>query len=275
MYAYGRGPSSQRDIRATLKPSDELRVAITFHAPDGGPGLTKFDAPLSPNSVQHFVPNAVDMDRAIFGLTKMGFVLSRRGRMTASMRTSRAEYEKVCGTQLGVQQVDPKRGYAYGSFYFPAQGSPWKPDPAFSALIDDAYIQWPHIYMTPKKRPKKPTKAAGAVGAGGPAVNPPKVNYFHLEMPNDVPQLLNVKDVHKAGVTGKGVRVVMVDTGFAHTSHPFFAANGFTSTVDLAPHAISDATDPNGHGTGESTNIFSVAPNATFIGVKVENDNDP
>src|SRR5260370_8693089 len=129
MYAYVRGPSSQRDIRATLKPSDELRVAIPFHAPDGGPGLTKFDAPLSPNSVQHFVPNAVDMDRAIFGLTKMGFVLSRRGRMTASLRTSRAEYEKVCGTQLGVHQTHPTRGYGTGRFYFPAQPSPPTPAP--------------------------------------------------------------------------------------------------------------------------------------------------
>ncbi len=277
MYVYGESPTPARE-KKTSKPSDELRVAITFHRPDGGPGLTKFDAPLSPNSVQHFVPNAVDMDRGIFGLTKMGFVLTRRGHLTASMRISRAQYEKACGTQLSVHQVDPKRGYEYQSFYFPAQGAPWKPSPTFAELIDDAYIQWPHIYMAPKKRkaPKKnKKKAAGGAAAGGPSVNPPKVNYFHLEMPNDVPQLLNVADVHKAGITGKGVRVVMVDTGFAHTSHPFFAAQGFASTVDLAPHAINDATDPNGHGTGESTNIFSVAPGATFVGIKVENDNDP
>jgi subtilisin family serine protease len=271
MYAYGERPASALE-KKTSKPSDELRVAITFHRPDGGPGLTKFDAPLSPNSVQHFVPNPVDMDRGIFGLSKMGFVLTRRGRLTASMRISRMLYERVCGTQLTVHRLDQKQGYPTPeSFYFPAQGAPWKPEAGFAELIDDAYIQWPHIYMTPKKKKKKRNQAAG----GGPSVTPPKVDYFHLEMPKDVPRLLNATDVHKAGVTGKGVRVVMVDTGFAHGSHPFFAANGFTSTVDLAPHAINDNTDPNGHGTGESTNVFSVAPEATFIGVKVENDNDP
>src|SRR5262249_8746183 len=50
--------------------------------------------------------------------------------------------------------------------------------------------------------------------------------------------------------------------------------HGFHSTVDLAPGVRSSSTDGNGHGTGESTNIFSVAPGATFIGIKVDND-DP
>jgi subtilisin family serine protease len=45
--------------------------------------------------------------------------------------------------------------------------------------------------------------------------------------------------------------------------------------VDLAPHATNDQTDVNGHGTGESTNVFAVAPGATFVGIKVDNDDDP
>lgn len=45
--------------------------------------------------------------------------------------------------------------------------------------------------------------------------------------------------------------------------------------MDLAPRATNDKTDPNGHGTGESANVFAVAPKATFIGVKVDNDDDP
>jgi subtilisin family serine protease len=108
-----------------------------------------------------------------------------------------------------------------------------------------------------------------------PSITPPQVDYFHLEMPADVPLALNANRVHRAGTTGRGVRVVMVDSGFAHGSHPFFSRHGFTSSVDLAPHAVNDKTDVNGHGTGESTNIFAVAPGATFIGVKVDNDEDP
>jgi subtilisin family serine protease len=146
-------------------------------------------------------------------------------------------------------------------------------------LIDDAYIQWPQIYMARKKSPSSRKKVASKGSAVGgqalPSVKPPKLRYFYLEMPQDVACLLNATPVHRAGTTGEGIRVVMIDTGFAHGSHPFFAAHGFKSTVDLAPGAVNDKTDIFGHGTGESTNIFSVAPGATFIGVKVDNDEDP
>jgi hypothetical protein len=66
----------------------------------------------------------------------------------------------------------------------------------------------------------------------------------------------------------------MVDSGFAF-SHPYFAGKGYNAAVDLAPHAINDATDKSGHGTGESTNLFAVAPGITFVGIKLDNDDDP
>jgi subtilisin family serine protease len=141
-------------------------------------------------------------------------------------------------------------------------------------MIDDAYIQWPHIYMSTAVRKKRVVETTMA-GAKKPKVTPPKVPFFNLRVPDDVTTRLRVDAIHKKGGTGKGVRVVMVDSGFAHQAHPFFAARGYKSSVALAPHAFNDKTDPNGHGTGESTNIFSIAPGATFIGVKVDDDNDP
>lgn len=268
MYSYGSTVSSSG--RGPSDASDELRVAITFPRAGGGPGLTKFNAPLSPASARKFVPDPLEMDNAIYELGKVGFTLTKRGSLSASMRCKRGDYEKVFGTRLSKVQLDPKQAYEFHSFYFPAQGAPWAPSPAISALIDDAYIQWPSIRMAAKKQP-----AAKKKKPAGPSVTPPVADYFHLEVPKGVPAFLNAAPVHKAGTTGKGVRVVMVDSGFAHSSHPFFAANGFTSAVDLAPNASNDKTDLNGHGTGESTNVFSVAPGATFIGVKVDNDNDP
>jgi len=89
-----------------------------------------------------------------------------------------------------------------------------------------------------------------------------------------VARLLNATPVHRAGTIGAGIRVVMIDTGFFH-NHPFFSAHGYTSSVVLAPGASNRLTDPGSHGTGESANIFSIAPGATFIGVKLENDSDP
>jgi subtilisin family serine protease len=277
MFAYGSAIQSPRSIKFA-RPSEELRIAVTFPRPDGGPGLTKFDAPLSHESVKRFVPDALAMDRAIYELSKLGFKLTGRGRVTASMRCRRDSFEKAFATTLSEFQLNTKQNYAFHSFYFPGQGAPWTPSRALAGLIDDAYIQWPQIYMAHKKstssNKKVASKGSTVGGRASPSVQPPKLKYFHLEMPKDVASLLNATPVHRAGTTGKGIRVVMIDSGFAHGKHPFFAAHGFKSTVDLAPGAVNDKTDLFGHGTGESTNFFSVAPGATFIGVKLDNDDD-
>lgn len=259
MYACRSAIQSSRR-RKFAGPSEELHLAVTFRRGDGGDGPTKFRIPLSLKNVKGFLPKPEEMNRSIDELSKLGFKLSQRGRITASMRCRRDLFEKTFGTTLTKFQLDTKENYAFHSFYFPAQGAPWEPSLILQGLIDDAYIQWPHIYMGRKK--------------STPSAKPPKVNYFHLEMPQDVSSLLNATKVHRAGTTGKGIRVVMIDSGFAHRSHPFFAANGFKSKVVLAPGAVNGKTDPDGHGTGQSTNVFSVAPGATFIGVKVNRDDD-
>ncbi|HYM25671.1 MAG TPA: S8 family serine peptidase [Vicinamibacterales bacterium] len=243
------------------QPSDELRIAVTFKRLVDRLGPTKMAARMSTAAAPSFRPDPVEMDRAIAELHRRGFQLTSRGQLTVSVRGSRALFEKTFGTKLAAFHVRPTEQAAAHAFYFPPDGAPWKPDPLVMELIDDAYIQWPHIYMAKKAKPK------------APSATPPKVKYFCLKMPKDVPELLRAADVHAKGTTGKGVTVAMVDSGFAH-SHPFFVKNKFHSTVDLAARVKSASTDGNGHGTGESTNIFAVAPGATFIGIKVDND-DP
>jgi hypothetical protein len=191
---------------------------------------------------------------------RAGFTLTQRGKLTASVRGTRKQYEEVFGTKLSVWEMSKSQDYAFRSFYFPKQGAPWNPRPEVANLIDDAYIQWPHIYMSPRAATAKPRARAKkipriirngetAIGlpkhaaralldenlSGGPSLIPPDVQGFFLKMPTDVPRILNAHLVHNAGITGAGVTVVMIDSGFAHDSHPYFAANGYSSTVDLAP----------------------------------------
>ena len=257
--------SGQRTLRAaaTSRPSDELRVAVTFRRPQDGLGPTKLDARISARSVMSLAPDPLDVDRALLELHRRGLETSIRGRLTASVRCTRKEYERVFGTALAPFRLPSTQPAQFQSFYFPPDGAPWNPDPTVAAMIDDAYIQWPHIYLA--KRPAR-TPVVSAT--------PPALNRFHLDVPADVARLINATPVHLEGRTGRGIRIAMVDSGFAH-AHPFFTSHSFTSTVTLAPGATSRATDPNGHGTGESANIFAIAPGATFIGVKVDNDDDP
>jgi subtilisin family serine protease len=212
--------------------------------------------------------------------------------MTLSVRGTRKQFEQTFGTKLSVMELPVSMGYSKPAVFYPAQGAPWQPDAALAGLIDDAYIQWPHIYMgTRAARPGKTLPlAAGTTAAAGkaaakkkrakpaaedvPSATPPVREAPCLDVLIDVPRLLNVSPIHQKPAAGSGIRVVMIDTGFAH-SHPFFVSHGFTSSVVLAPGAAFRDTDPGSHGTGESANIFAIAPQVSFIGVKLENDNDP
>jgi len=274
MYAWG--PVIQK-LRSgeSAGPSEELRVAVTFCRPGGLPGPVKSGIPLTLNNVKDFVPEEDKMNQGIDALSKLGFKLTGRGQLTASMKCTKKSFETAFDTKLTEFQLDAKENYAFYSFYFPPDNLPWTP--ILEELIDDVYIQWPHMYMAPKKstssRKKVASKSSAVGGQALPSAQPPKVNYYHLKVPSGVASLLNAKEVHLSGTTGKGIRVVMIDSGFAHGSHRFFDVNRYTSKVVLAGDAQDQNKDYFGHGTGQSANLFSLAPRAEFIGVKIEANN--
>ena len=241
----------------TPAPSDAvLRIAVTFRG-RSQIGPTKVPARLSSHSIASFAPEPGEMETAIEALRQRGFKVSGKGRMTLSIRGTAAQFEHTFGTRLTTFALDKSLCYSAPCVYYPPDGAPWNPDPVLSSLIDDAYIQWPHIYLA------EPVNA-----------RPPEVNYYHLDVLDDVPAKLNVPPIHRERHLGEGIRVAMIDTGFEH-SHPFFVRNGFTSSVVLAPSATSRCTDPGSHGTGESANVFAIAPKVTFIGVKLGDDANP
>jgi subtilisin family serine protease len=89
-------------------------------------------------------------------------------------------------------------------------------------------------------------------------LNSPK---YHLQLPNDVATSLSALAAHQQGVRGDGVNVVMPDSGWYR--HPYFTANGYrVKTPIVAIPGTNPSKDPIGHGTGESANIFAVAPGA-------------
>lgn len=103
------------------------------------------------------------------------------------------------------------------------------------------------------ERPRTPMRVLPA------AAQPPTVTAFHLRLPHDVVNLLNAAPAHAMAEIGSGVQVAMVDTGQAR--HAYFTAHDYdiAPTVALVP-GTSPEEDPIGHGTGESANIFAVAP---------------
>jgi hypothetical protein len=168
--------SVQNDTRMRSRqssPSDELRIGVTFKRPTDNIGPTKMAARLSDASVSSFVPDPLQMDRAIHELHQRGFTLTRRGQLTVSVRGSRQQFEKVFGTKLKTFRLQRSQNADAHAFYFPPTGAPWNPDSELMKMIDDAYIQWPHIYMAKaakgakKKAPGKKRKTGAAAGVRG------------------------------------------------------------------------------------------------------------
>ena len=100
-----------------------------------------------------------------------------------------------------------------------------------------------------------------------PSMFAPTKPYWHLRVPGDVSLGCNADRAHRDGITGRGVRVAMVDSGWYR--HPFFVHRGYRAApVVLGPATSDPLKDEVGHGTGESANIFAVAPDVELLPVK-------
>jgi subtilisin family serine protease len=83
---------------------------------------------------------------------------------------------------------------------------------------------------------------------------------------------LGASEAHRQGFSGDDVLVAMPDSGWYR--HPYFTARHYAvrkpSTV--VP-GTSPSRDPHGHGTGESANVFAVAPGAVLQPIRASNSN--
>jgi subtilisin family serine protease len=109
---------------------------------------------------------------------------------------------------------------------------------------------------------------------------PPRAAYYHLHVPLDIARLLGVDAAHAAGLTGQGVRVAMIDTGFFR-AHPYYNTPFIHAgrSLQITTHGVLGlpASDPDrdeyGHGTGIASNVLAVAPGCDFHHIK--DDGDP
>lgn len=188
-------------------------------------------------------------------LQKNGITVLHVGDFSISASCTEGKFESFFKTKISENRL-PKKAKAPSDYVMrtPAKKAPWQLPTVdgLDQLIERAYIQPDPIFF-----------------AGERPIPPFWNDEFRLRVPNDVAQILQATSVHKRGVTGKGVRVVMPDTGFYH--HPYFQDQGYNFLAVTAPDTVNHATDPNGHGTGECANLFATAPGINFIGLKMGN----
>jgi len=98
---------------------------------------------------------------------------------------------------------------------------------------------------------------------------PPKISdgSFFLTLPDDVSRLLEADKAHAQQITGKGIRVAMIDTG-CDVTHPHFAS--LSSPQQIQATSPDSFDDQNGHGTAMAANLFALAPGATLLPIKIQ-----
>jgi subtilase family serine protease len=232
-----------------------VSVEVSLAPPPDSDVLSPFTSHVRPrpDNIDAFYADPVQLDRAMDELQRLGFRVLIASRLSISIEGSSDLFAEVFGTELetrSIQEepvVEERARPVAESFLAPAAEATWEPPPPLVGLVERAYIQPPYLYF---ERPL-----------------PPRVDYHHLRVPGDLALLMNASPVHRQGITGLGVRVAMIDSGF-YTQHPYYLSKKYNMSRILAPGATDVEHDENGHGTAEAANVLAIAPNATFIGVK-------
>lgn len=235
--------------KSAAPPPKRVSVEVLLPAAEGGLSALSAEETISCSNIDAFRPHRASRDRAARVLSEMGFKVVAVSSHSLSVEATPALFTRTFGTQLDVRsihRVQCGRPMRERAFYAPSDGATWEPPARLKGVIECAYVQSPAIYC------ESPL--------------PPSVGYFHLEVPGNVAMLTGASAVHQQGITGAGVKVVMIDSGFFN--HQYYKSHGLQAAVMLAPGALNPADDSNGHGTAQAANLFATAPGVRLVVVK-------
>ena len=238
-------------------PSKVYAEAVVRSA--SGASLLRSSRPVTSENVLQFQAESNLLTLAAKRLKAAGFEILEVGKASISIAAEREVYERSFRTTLEAverpvvkEMAQPSTATFINSVDSKPFGEIDTSDTIWAEVLDGIAINEPVYYAQP------PT----------PAIAPPKTTQKYLNVPDDVAQGLNAIPVHQNGITGKGVRVVMIDSGWY--PHPFFRHHNYKVNVILGPGATNPERDDSGHGTGESANVFAIAPDAELTMIKFD-----
>lgn len=256
----GRGARAQRRARRTEalpKPGPIPRRIFAQASPHSIGGTSMFDAGerICADTVPNFASEEDLIERSVLRLRDAGFEVLQVSETTINIAGSAKAFEQAFNTRIVAEEreVIKELGRETSATFLECsdtelpgliatRGTP------FEDILEGVALEEPRYFMA--------------------APHPPTRSYWHLRVPADVSLACNADRAHRAGISGRGVRVAMVDSG--HFRHPFFVGRGYrVAPVILGPGAANPLRDESGHGTGESANIFAVAPDVELLPVKI------
>jgi len=247
----------KRVSRKSARPSIPDRL-FAHASPVSAGGVSLFDAQsrIRAETVTNFASDPSVMAKAVQALQQSGFEILQVSPYTINIAAPISTYQKAFNTKIEPLELPViKEGAVKDTATFfdspdtAIRGLIATDQTEFRGLLEGVAIEEPVYFMTAS--PYAPTKS-----------------YWHLDVPAGVSLGTNADKAHRGGITGRGIRVAMVDSG--HFRHPYFDARGYRiAPVTLGPATANPLVDDNGHGTAESANIFAVAPDVELLPVKV------
>ena len=243
--------------REEYKPRVPKRL-FAIASPHSIGGVSMFDMAeqISAGTVANFFSEKQLIYRAVDMLKQAGFEVLQISDVGINIAGSLKTYEKAFDTEILPEERPVIKAGAVedtATFWESADtemlGLISTEATAFGDVLEGVAMEEPRYYMAP-------------------SMFPPTKEYWHLRMPGDVSLGCNADRAHRTGITGRGVKVAMVDSGWY--KHPFFVGRGYRAApVVLGPGAANPLKDESGHGTGESANVFAVAPDVQLLPVKL------
>jgi len=243
MSAGGHDEPSQNRVHASVI----LRAKSRKSAHQAG-------TPVTPQNVKSYMPDDDTRHNAVAELQKLGFGVDHVAPTHLSISGEASLFEQVFGARLAA-----------------------KSHPVFSGQRPEAY----HVYFEsdqPLSVPESLSRLIEAIELAKPATfftspTPPKVPYKHICAPVDIARGMDAAVAHRIGVTGAGVTLAMVDSGFMTPFHPYYLARDYDiRPVKSYPDDKSPGDDGVGHGTGASACALAVAPHVRLTVYKATPD---
>ncbi|HEV3166585.1 MAG TPA: S8 family serine peptidase [Isosphaeraceae bacterium] len=217
-------------------------------------------------SSKPFHAKKTDLNQVRRSLEKAGFEIIAESPLGLSVSGPPGAYEDLTGGKVHMQEC--LVGHAFsGSRYVTHVDIVGKNQPDWLG-VGIAKSETTKIDGVLLDKPKYPY---GAPLKSGPSPIPPNSSKYHLRLPNDVATALNATPLHQDGIRGDNILVAMPDTG--HYKHPYFLAQGYkiNPTITVVQGA-NPGQDPFSHGTGESSNIFAMAPGIILQAIRCADD---
>jgi hypothetical protein len=236
--------NNSNQVTAVVSPRS-LGPTTLFESPE----------PVTAETVETFTSTADDVAATARELRRLGFDVTDTSEATVSISGPKELFQSVFSVRLKKETSEVLPGKK--ADFYAVSGEPetalLEAPGELRDLIEGVALSMPPTFF------ESPL---------APIFDPDPGVYRPIRVPDELAVLLRAARVHRAGATGAGIKVAMPDTGFY--AHPWFKERGFRyQTAILAQGAVDPSDDTVGHGTGESANVFSAAPDIKLIPVKM------